>query len=226
MNDPTLLSDLVRAGLSADLVNRVAEALLNVRDSPGHVRDIVRAYETGRRRKHRESVKKSSGKQTMSASSSATAVDPPVRDTEADGVVSSSFLSSSVTTELKGSKAVQASKRGTRIAAGTCMEREYFEFALAQGCHGDEAAKIWTEFVDYWSAIPGQRGLKLDWLATWRNRVRQVKARKGNGNGGSNEFDRRPGESLAQLGERMAERAREFEFENAAGRAHDDLGGH
>ena len=32
---------------------------------------------------------------------------------------------------------------------------------------------MWAEFVDYWVAVPGQRGVKLDWLATWRNDVRR-----------------------------------------------------
>ena len=32
----------------------------------------------------------------------------------------------------------------------------------------------WDEFRDYWVAIPGQRGRKLDWLATWRNNVRKA----------------------------------------------------
>ena len=28
---------------------------------------------------------------------------------------------------------------------------------------------IWVGFRDYWIAVPGNRGLKLDWFATWRN---------------------------------------------------------
>jgi hypothetical protein len=33
---------------------------------------------------------------------------------------------------------------------------------------------ILEEFRDYWLAIPGQRGSKLDWDRTFRNRVREV----------------------------------------------------
>lgn len=36
--------------------------------------------------------------------------------------------------------------------------------------------RIFVEFRDYWASVPGQRGRKLDWFATWRNRVRDVKA--------------------------------------------------
>jgi hypothetical protein len=28
-------------------------------------------------------------------------------------------------------------------------------------------------FVDYWIAQPGQRGVKVDWEATWRNWMRR-----------------------------------------------------
>ena len=35
--------------------------------------------------------------------------------------------------------------------------------------------ELFAEFRDYWIAIPGQRGRKLDWAATWRNRVRDKK---------------------------------------------------
>lgn len=37
-------------------------------------------------------------------------------------------------------------------------------------------------FVDYWIAQPGQRGVKTDWPATWRNWMRRVeKETKGSG---------------------------------------------
>ncbi|RUQ06707.1 hypothetical protein D8M34_06715 [Microbacterium sp. HSID17254] len=29
------------------------------------------------------------------------------------------------------------------------------------------------EFVDYWAAIPGQKGVKLDWGRTWKNGMRK-----------------------------------------------------
>lgn len=52
------------------------------------------------------------------------------------------------------------------------------EFALTHGIAGaafnDEAAK----FVDYWRAQPGQKGVKTDWPATWRNWVRNAAQRK------------------------------------------------
>jgi hypothetical protein len=37
-----------------------------------------------------------------------------------------------------------------------------------------------AEFRDYWAAVPGQKGVKLDWPATWRNRIRQICERPSN----------------------------------------------
>jgi hypothetical protein len=34
--------------------------------------------------------------------------------------------------------------------------------------------RLFAEFGDYWRAVPGNKGLKLDWTATWRNRVRNA----------------------------------------------------
>jgi hypothetical protein len=34
-----------------------------------------------------------------------------------------------------------------------------------------------AEFEDYWKGIPGVKGRKLDWISTWRNRLREVQSR-------------------------------------------------
>jgi hypothetical protein len=36
-----------------------------------------------------------------------------------------------------------------------------------------DADHTWEVFADYWRAQPGQKGVKADWLATWRNWVRR-----------------------------------------------------
>ena len=38
--------------------------------------------------------------------------------------------------------------------------------------------KVYSQFRDYWIAQPGQKGVKLDWEATWRNWVRRQSAPK------------------------------------------------
>lgn len=44
--------------------------------------------------------------------------------------------------------------------------------------------RTFAKFSDYWKAKPGRQGVKLDWMATWRNWVRDERRANGaNGNG-------------------------------------------
>ena len=67
------------------------------------------------------------------------------------------------------------------MVAGAELTAEALEFARSEGFADPQIIQMWREFVDFWVGVPGQRGLKLDWPATWRNRVRDVKARRGIG---------------------------------------------
>ena len=42
-----------------------------------------------------------------------------------------------------------------------------------------------SRFVDYWTAAPGQRGVKLDWNATWRNWTRKAADSQNRGRNGA-----------------------------------------
>lgn len=59
---------------------------------------------------------------------------------------------------------------------GWTPSAETQEWSKAQGVT-DPTGQILSEFVDYWRAVPGAKGVKLDWDATFRNRVRQVAQR-------------------------------------------------
>lgn len=48
------------------------------------------------------------------------------------------------------------------------------EFAAAEGLRNGRAAAELAKFRDYWVAQPGQKGVKTDWLATWRNWCRKA----------------------------------------------------
>lgn len=45
------------------------------------------------------------------------------------------------------------------------------------------AERTFAKFCDYWRAVPGAKGRKLDWDATWRNWCRSDKDRGNNNNG-------------------------------------------
>ena len=83
--------------------------------------------------------------------------------------------------------------RGTRIDPTLCLTPDYrndaTNIAEAMSVTLDVSA-VWDQFRDYWLAIPGRQGVKLDWQATWRNWVRRACEKlskrdlfSGNGNG-------------------------------------------
>ena len=73
-------------------------------------------------------------------------------------------------------------KRGTRLSFESLPD------AWRQFCQAErpdlDPERIWAIFQDHWRGKARQAGVKLDWLATWRNWVR----REGKGNG----INRRP----------------------------------
>lgn len=104
------------------------------------------------------------------------------RDASRDGVMKPCDLSSSLLPfpPQKESGIREESKgraRGSRLLPASPLPDADRKFAVANGVRSPDA--LWVEFVDYWVGIPGQRGVKLDWSATWRNRVRQVATKGG-----------------------------------------------
>jgi uncharacterized protein YdaU (DUF1376 family) len=64
--------------------------------------------------------------------------------------------------------------RGSRLQADFCLTDEWKEFCRTERSDLDPQ-KVFDGFKDYWIAKAGQQGVKLDWLATWRNWVRNQK---------------------------------------------------
>ena len=75
-------------------------------------------------------------------------------------------------------------KQATRLRADWEPSADDIAFAERQGFGHADIADIRNRFRDYWIGAPGKAGLKLDWSATWRNKVRsEAKFRRGNGRG-------------------------------------------
>lgn len=47
-------------------------------------------------------------------------------------------------------------------------------FAESLGLRNGKATAELAKFRDYWAAQPGQKGVKADWPATWRNWCRRA----------------------------------------------------
>jgi uncharacterized protein YdaU (DUF1376 family) len=70
-------------------------------------------------------------------------------------------------------------KRGSRLAQDFFFPKDWCDFLVDQRPELN-AQKTFDQFKDYWVAQPGQKGVKLDWFATWRNWVRNTNAPKQN----------------------------------------------
>lgn len=68
--------------------------------------------------------------------------------------------------------AERAKTRGTRIPEPFPVTPEMVAWARRE-CPGLDHRAVTIEFVDYWRAVAGAKGVKLDWEATWRNWLRR-----------------------------------------------------
>lgn len=69
--------------------------------------------------------------------------------------------------------------RGARISPEFPIPLEWQQWAMAEKKWGlSEVRDEFSVFIDYWISQPGQRGVKLDWFATWRNWVKRSNRKK------------------------------------------------
>ena len=83
-------------------------------------------------------------------------------------------------------KSRESGARGSRLPADWTLPDGWAVEAIAIQPTWTPAysEKIAAAFRDYWVAVPGQKGVKTDWLATWRNWARREGPAKVNGQGG------------------------------------------
>jgi hypothetical protein len=82
-------------------------------------------------------------------------------------------------TEREGEAETKTKKNklGSRLAQDWILPDDWEYWANKQRPELN-AKLVADQFKDYWIAQPGQKGLKLDWEATWRNWVRNTNAPK------------------------------------------------
>jgi uncharacterized protein YdaU (DUF1376 family) len=71
-------------------------------------------------------------------------------------------------------KVQRESAKGSRLPPGWAPQPEHMAFAEGLGLRNGKAAAELEKFRDHWAAQPGQKGVKADWSATWRNWVRRA----------------------------------------------------
>jgi hypothetical protein len=77
--------------------------------------------------------------------------------------------------EKKESKKRDARARGTRIPPDFSIDDDDRAFAIGLGIPPDMIESETAAFIDYWTDLPGAKGLKLTWKGTWRNRMRDIR---------------------------------------------------
>lgn len=80
----------------------------------------------------------------------------------------------------KKTSSPSSATRGTRIPDDFAMTPEMITWGQ-ENFPTLDGNTITAEFVDYWRGVAGAKGVKLDWIATWRNRVRDVAKRTATG---------------------------------------------
>jgi uncharacterized protein YdaU (DUF1376 family) len=76
---------------------------------------------------------------------------------------------------LKAKAKAVASARGERLPTDWVLPAEWYGWAREHRPDVDARAEA-EKFRDYWTAQPGAKGRKTDWLATWRNWIRGARA--------------------------------------------------
>lgn len=99
---------------------------------------------------------------------------------KADSVTDDSDVTRDVTVtprEEKRREEVKAVERASRLPANWSPGQDEIDFCKAERPDLNPRA-VADQFRDYWVAQPGAKGRKTDWMATWRNWVRNQRAAK------------------------------------------------
>ena len=117
------------------------------------------------------------GEKSTKASKSAKARWDKVKD--ANALPTQSERNATQDTEHITQNTKEKKTLGKRLASDFSFPKEWEEFC--QTVRPElSPVKTFDQFKDYWIAQAGQKGVKLDWFATWRNWVRSTNAPKQN----------------------------------------------
>jgi len=76
--------------------------------------------------------------------------------------------------ERGANKSRTPATKGTRLPDDFSISEEMRSWAMTKHPSTDIEAET-EAFVDYWRGVAGAKGVKMDWLATWRNWIRRSK---------------------------------------------------
>lgn len=173
-----LIADMVRAGVDADLIGRTAEMLASKRPMSNAERQAK--Y----REKQRELQERNESNEAVTLVTEGEKEKEKRTKKEKE---TSPFPKENPPTGVKRKGSPPRGKRiDVEIPDGQLPE-SYRLWAVGEfGLTDAELIGHWKRFYDYWLGVSGQKGVKADWLATWRNGLRnQLKWDEKDGNFGN-----------------------------------------
>jgi hypothetical protein len=169
-----MVAEMVAKGAPLEAVVPAIRALELSRTSPGNVPDTPQEYERKRKAAWRANTSKSNRLPKANDVGTSSSSVPELSGTQGDIRCDLTSLSKSIA--VVGSKKEGVARaRGSRITEDWQPDDEPREFARSLGL---DPAALRDEFVDFWIAVPGSRGLKLDWQKTYKNRAREIAGRR------------------------------------------------
>jgi len=85
-----------------------------------------------------------------------------------------SISTSTPTSKVRKKPSVsKENSKGSRMKEDFELPEEWITFAKTLSYTKAEAQAVFDRFKDYWLGVSGQKGTKVNWLATWRNWLRR-----------------------------------------------------
>ncbi len=131
--------------------------------------DKRRAWDKERKRRQRELERLAKLSALSTGQSTGIHRNPPD-----DACIISSKGKESTKVEVKEKKESKRIARGTRVPPDFSIDDDDRKFAASLGIPPDVVEAETPQFIDYWSSVAGAKGVKLNWKATWRNRMRDL----------------------------------------------------
>jgi hypothetical protein len=180
----SVLTQLATLGLSDPQVSAVASMLAKVEEATeqkvGAELEARRASDRARKQKQRELSRDFTGRHVTSGTDE-TGVSSRARvlPWEDSKYIPPDDPNGSSTPKGAGvPEKSRSQNRGNRLPDDWQPKPEHLELALSLALGRDRYQRAVDEFRDYWRGVPGTRGTKLDWDATFRNRLRDIAERE------------------------------------------------
>ena len=141
-------------------------------EKPEHVtRDMGRDMGRDITRDTRDKEKGERRKESINTSLLVSPHAEGITETAAELVTVAADAAPATTNTSKPSKRTRAA-RGTRLPDGWQPDQALADWTRANAPAAANALEV-ERFRDYWQSLSGQRGIRADWAATWRNWARR-----------------------------------------------------